>query len=700
MPDHHRPPEWQQNADRHTELRDPVLTVRQISRFEFNRKALTRIDHALVFTTPRGGHEVYLPPRRPSRSEVAARRYTSVYEVDMGIHPWREELALPSDNDAFEFGAEVDFSWQVVDPVRYVAGGHRDVPALLIGELQQAARPVTRRFPVSASAEAERELLRAMAGLGPLGATAGLQVTWTLRVRRDEGDIAHQRRLREIDQNVAEQIRADQGGMQADLVRHQRDLQQDALQISRSLEYGGQAQQLALQQQRWQHEQALLAGRQQLELQRVNAEKVAFYQWHLEQGGIHALALHLAEHPGDTQLVMENMRQDQLALMQSQLHLVEQVLKGDHAEAYELDEPKKLALRTMTEIFNQRLPGVPHEPPVIGPPPPQTPPYPGQTVPGQTVPETAQIPEQEAPAAPAPPTPPPAGNPYTSPPPAGPHAPPHPYAPPPPPWQAPPGYGTVPTAPGPAQPPPAPPAAPPPLPSPARSPPRPGPAPTPLPRTPTRPPPPPRTAPHDRPRPHHPGPRPAPGPGRRPQPVPPRPPAASHRRDARPAPARRHRRRPPPGRPAHRDRAGRQQGGRAGGGARHDGGRLHRAAGGQGLGPGLARRGRARPVVGRDRRPRRLPARPAPRGPPRYRADAWAPGEPLSYFADIRQAAAAGEAELTRALAATEHDPLHGLARALTGTSRIAAAKHRWIRAGLIAFSAGSVLLPAAVLTG
>ncbi|WTD03298.1 hypothetical protein OH717_12320 [Streptomyces albidoflavus] len=462
MPDHRRPPEWQQNADRHTELRDPVLTVRQISRFEFNRKALTRIDHALVFTTPRGGHEVYLPPRRPSRSEVAAKRYTSVYEVDMGIHPWREELALPSDNDAFEFGAEVDFSWQVIDPVRYVAGGHRDVPALLVGELQQAARPVTRRFPVSASAEAERELLRAMAGLGPLGATAGLQVTWTLRVRRDEGDIAHQRRLREIDQNVAEQIRADQGGMQADLVRHKRELQQDALQISRSLEYGEQAQRLALQQQRWQHEQALLAGRQQLELQRVNAEKVAFYQWHLEQGGIHALALHLAEHPDDTQLVMENMRQDQLALMQSQLHLVEQVLKGDHAEAYELDEPKKLALRTMTEIFNQRLPGVPHEPPVIGPPPPQTPPYPGQTVPGQTVPETPQTPEQQAPAAPAPPTPPPAGNPYASPPPAGPYAQPNPYAaaPPPPPWQAPPGYGTVPTAPGPAQPPPAPPAAP------------------------------------------------------------------------------------------------------------------------------------------------------------------------------------------------------------------------------------------------
>ncbi|MFD8124023.1 hypothetical protein ACFV3T_23640 [Streptomyces albidoflavus] len=463
MPDHRRPPEWQQNADRHTELRDPVLTVRNIAGLLLNRTAHPPIEHALLYTPPRGGHEVYLPPRRPSRSEVAARRYTSVYEVDMGIHPWREELALPSDNDAFEFGAEADFSWQVVDPVRYVAGGHRDVPALLVGELQQAARPVTRRFPVSASAEAERELLRAMAGLGPLGATAGLQVTWTLRVRRDEGDIAHQRRLREIDQNAAEQIRTDQGGMQADLVRHKRELQQDALQISRSLEYGEQARRLALQQQQWQHEQALAASYQQMELQRVNAQKIDYYQHHLAQGGIHALAFRLAEHPEDMRLVMENMRQDQIQLMHSQLQLVEQVLKGDHAEAYELDEPKKLALRTMTEIFNQRLPGVPHEPPVIGPPPPQTPPYPGQTVPGQTLPDPPQLPRQAPPEATgpeaAPPTPPP-GNPYASSPQAGPYTQPHPYAPPPPPWQAPPGYGTVPTAPDPAQPPPAPPAAP------------------------------------------------------------------------------------------------------------------------------------------------------------------------------------------------------------------------------------------------
>ncbi|MEY6568178.1 hypothetical protein AB8B12_25250, partial [Streptomyces sp. PGLac3x] len=71
MPDHRRPPEWQQNADRHTELRDPVLTVRQISRFEFNRKALTRIDHALVFTTPPAGPEGNHAPPPPRPRHVA-----------------------------------------------------------------------------------------------------------------------------------------------------------------------------------------------------------------------------------------------------------------------------------------------------------------------------------------------------------------------------------------------------------------------------------------------------------------------------------------------------------------------------------------------------------------------------------------------------------------------------------------------------
>ncbi|THC53294.1 hypothetical protein [Streptomyces sp. A1499] len=368
-----RPPEWQQSADRHTRLVDPVLTVRQLSRFEFSRRALTRIDHALVFTSPKGSYDTFLPPQRPSRAEVAARRYTAVYEVDMGVHPSRAELPLPSDNDAFEFGAVIDLSWQVADPARFVAAGHRDVPALLISELQGSARQVTRRYGVDHSAEAEAALLREMTGWAPLGAAAGLRVTWTLRLRRDQESIDHQRRLQAIDHSSAEQVRAHRRGMECDLAADERARQQDALQIGRAMEYGHAQQDLALQQQRWQHQQALLQGRQALELQQVEADKIAFYQWHLQQGGVQAWALHLAQHPEDSKLVMTSMREDQLRLIHAQMDLVKQLLSSDNAENYEMEGPKQLALRTVSDILTQRLPGVPQQPP--GPPPSELPPW-------------------------------------------------------------------------------------------------------------------------------------------------------------------------------------------------------------------------------------------------------------------------------------------------------------------------------------
>ncbi|GGX31515.1 hypothetical protein GCM10010297_61200 [Streptomyces malachitofuscus] len=460
MPSFHRPPEWQQPADRHTRLIDPVLTVRQLSRFELSLKHVVRIDHALVFSTPKGGYEAYPPPTRPSRSEIAARRYTAVYEVDMGVHPFTDTLALPSDNDAFEFTAEVDVSWQVLDAARFVASGIRDVPALLIGELQQAARPVTRGFAVADSGAAERELLRAVMLVGPLGATAGLQVTWTLRLRRDQANIDHQQRLQAIDHSAAEQIRTAQQGMQVDVEMDQRHRQQDELQLERAMEYGRRQQELALQQQRWQHEQAMLQGQQMLELQQIEAKKIEFYQWHLSQGGVQSWALHLAQHPEDSHLVMSSMREDQLRMIQAQMDLVKELLSGEGAEKFELEGPKQLALRTVSDILNQRLPGVPQNPPLLppadhpgpapapgagpsAPPPAEAPP----TAPPYTPPvPTTPYPPEASPATPAgrPPAPP-----HTppAPPPAMPYAPPAAPPPPAPAWQPPPGYGTTPTAP-------------------------------------------------------------------------------------------------------------------------------------------------------------------------------------------------------------------------------------------------------------
>ncbi|MHB9759420.1 Pycsar system effector family protein [Streptomyces sp. BYX5S] len=81
---------------------------------------------------------------------------------------------------------------------------------------------------------------------------------------------------------------------------------------------------------------------------------------------------------------------------------------------------------------------------------------------------------------------------------------------------------------------------------------------------------------------------------------------------------------------------------------------------------------------------------------PRYRRKGWAPGRPLTYFGDIHDAARTGH--LANALADTGQNPARGLLLSLTETSRIAARKHFWIRAGVTAFGCAAVLIAGSLL--
>lgn len=83
---------------------------------------------------------------------------------------------------------------------------------------------------------------------------------------------------------------------------------------------------------------------------------------------------------------------------------------------------------------------------------------------------------------------------------------------------------------------------------------------------------------------------------------------------------------------------------------------------------------------------------------PRYGTGQWHPGRPLTYFEDIRRATEHGR--LAEALVATEAFQADGVLEALAQNSRIVGAKHRWIRAGLVAYSAGVTLLPLVRLIG
>lgn len=339
MADFRRPPEWQQDADRHSTLIDPVLTVRPISRFDYvARRQIGAIDHALVFVTASGTYDVFMPPERPSRAEAATRRYTSVYEVDMGSHPVQLKLRLPSDDDAFSFGAIADLTWRVADPVAYVASGERDVPTRLSRELQQLARPVTRRFSIEDSPEAEQALLEAVMEEGRFAAGTGLDVSCVVRLRLDDEAIAHRRRKRSL--------------------RYESEM------LDPEHEF-------RMRQARQEHELEWL--RQQQSHQLV-AQKIAFYQYHLQHGGVAAWALHLAQHPMDTKMVIGTLQKDQLGAIRQQLQLI----AGDTLEDFQKAESARSVLRSVDDLIEQQDQAA-QTPPVAGPealPPGTVPPQP------------------------------------------------------------------------------------------------------------------------------------------------------------------------------------------------------------------------------------------------------------------------------------------------------------------------------------
>ncbi|MFJ7168884.1 hypothetical protein ACIQUV_25670 [Streptomyces globosus] len=307
--------DWRQQADRHTLLEDPVLVVHQIGVLGLPGGPPPGIDHALVYTTREGGFELFRPPHRPRR---IPRRYTAVYEVDLGIHPVRTRITLPSSHDAHEFDAAVELDWQVTDPIRFVRSGHRNVPRLLMGELEAAARPAARMFPITDSAGAETAVTAAVRDGKPLGEQAGLHAVWNLRLRRDEENIAHARRLQAIEHATAEEILAQQSGAVADLARAAREEAQH---------------------------------RSRLAMQKYEAQRIDFHRDYLGAGAVDAWALHVAQHPEDSAKAVQSLRDDQRVRLRAQMELIKEMLTKTGTEPFELEGPRRRALDAFNAVF-------------------------------------------------------------------------------------------------------------------------------------------------------------------------------------------------------------------------------------------------------------------------------------------------------------------------------------------------------------
>jgi hypothetical protein len=206
--------------------------------------------------------------------------------------------------DSFEFEVAVDVTWRVARPEHFVASQERDVPALLTRELLPLMRRASRGHAIDDSAAAEGSVQQAVERDARVGDREGLQVNCSVRLRRDAAERAHQSRLRTA-------------------------LHEEEAAVP-------------------EHEVAVLRGLQDRQLM---AEKIKFYESQLAKGGIGALSLHLAEHREDTKLVLEHLRADQAELVQTQLHLIDQVLESKGLEDYQLAEPHQLIAERMTAIL-------------------------------------------------------------------------------------------------------------------------------------------------------------------------------------------------------------------------------------------------------------------------------------------------------------------------------------------------------------
>ncbi|MER7573049.1 hypothetical protein [Streptomyces sp. NPDC126514] len=290
---------WDQSPDGQTRLVDPVLTVRAIPRLTVSHTYAPRTtDRALVYSAANGTYAAFMPPHRPTLSQIATSRYRAVYEVDLNMHRVQHRVLLPSADDAFNFETVVNMIWKVSDPARYVASGIRDVPSFLLAEFESLARPTTRLVPIERSAEAESSLQRLKRESEPIGSAGGLHVGWTASLSQEASS-------REFSRTVNDRI-----------AQFEREMFRET------------------------------------EKSRIESQKAAFYQWHLDAGGITPFALHLAQHPEDSQLILRSLPQEHRDLIARNFSELAEILQEALASA---DEQKRSALRAIQDTLAERL---------------------------------------------------------------------------------------------------------------------------------------------------------------------------------------------------------------------------------------------------------------------------------------------------------------------------------------------------------
>lgn len=111
---------------------------------------------AVVYVTKRGDY--VLGAGRLTAGEILFSSPRELYTVDVAPHTHAFALALPSQEQAFSFAADVRVTWQVTDPVAAVKVRLEDPTRQIEQHVEEKLREHARGFEVERAVEAERQI--------------------------------------------------------------------------------------------------------------------------------------------------------------------------------------------------------------------------------------------------------------------------------------------------------------------------------------------------------------------------------------------------------------------------------------------------------------------------------------------------------------------------------------------------------------
>lgn len=283
---------------------DPLSDPEELPRFRFlTPRRMPRAATASVFLTTHGTYLVEWPEQPLTQGELAFGGLRTRYEVDIAEHPLAFTCELPCKQDHYNFRAEVSVVWKVHDPIVAVKRKLHDVEAELRPLLERRMRLASREFEVTRQEDAEN-WVNATLGDHP---------------QLDNGLTVCQAHVALGLTEDAEPVR----GVERDIGLHPRQAELDTM--------------------RAEHELGL------------RKRRMAFYREAIESGNATMLALQLADHPDDSRLVAQIMRDATREDMERNLRVFEAMLEANRLEAFELDDTRKLILRNLVDDLRAGL---------------------------------------------------------------------------------------------------------------------------------------------------------------------------------------------------------------------------------------------------------------------------------------------------------------------------------------------------------